>query len=68
MATGTVLLHLGLWRRSPGGIALAALFGPALALYIKVVEERELAARFGEEYLAYRLATPALVPRLGPSG
>jgi protein-S-isoprenylcysteine O-methyltransferase Ste14 len=32
--------------------------------YIKLVEEKELAARFGEEYRAYREGAPFILPRL----
>ena len=33
-------------------------------IYILLVEERELEARFGEEYLAYKQSTPFIVPNL----
>jgi protein-S-isoprenylcysteine O-methyltransferase Ste14 len=36
-----------------------------LLLYLKVVEEKELEARFGDEYTAYRKTTPFMFPRLG---
>jgi protein-S-isoprenylcysteine O-methyltransferase Ste14 len=37
-----------------------------LILYIKRIEERELGARFGEEYLTYKMVTPFLIPRIFP--
>lgn len=48
------------WSFMLGGlmIPLAYLF------YIRYVEEVELEARFGDEYLAYRATTPFLVPRI----
>ena len=39
---------------------LALLVGSA---YVKLVEERELLERFGEEYKKYRSSTPFLIPR-----
>ncbi len=33
-------------------------------IYIKLVEERELEARFGEEYLSYKNSTPFILPRV----
>ena len=43
--------------------ALTLLLFPATALLIRL-EERELLARFGEAYAAYRAQVPALVPRI----
>ena len=44
---------------------LAGLLIPtAYLLYVKYVEERELEARFGEEYLAYKKSTPFIFPGL----
>jgi protein-S-isoprenylcysteine O-methyltransferase Ste14 len=33
-------------------------------IYFKVMEEHEMVARFGEEYLVYRRRVPFLIPRL----
>ena len=33
-------------------------------IYIKLVEERELEARFGEEYLSYKKSTPFILPKM----
>jgi protein-S-isoprenylcysteine O-methyltransferase Ste14 len=33
-------------------------------IYIKLVEEKELEARFGEEYIAYKKSTPFIVPKM----
>ena len=65
MALGTIALYLGiaLFARSPAAIGLVALFSILLLLYIKFVEEREMVARFGESYEAYRRNTPFLIPR-----
>ena len=44
---------------------LAGLVIPtAYLVYIKLVEEKELEARFGEEYLRYKKATPFILPTL----
>jgi protein-S-isoprenylcysteine O-methyltransferase Ste14 len=48
------------------GAALLVLLGAAMLLiYIKAMEEQEMIARFGEEYLAYRQQVPFIIPRLG---
>jgi protein-S-isoprenylcysteine O-methyltransferase Ste14 len=46
-------------------IALVLAFFGLLLVYIKRVEEREMEARFGDAYRAYRRNTPFLLPRLG---
>jgi protein-S-isoprenylcysteine O-methyltransferase Ste14 len=48
---------------SLASLLLVALLGGLLLLFIKRVEERELALRFGKDYLAYQASTPFLVPR-----
>ena len=35
-----------------------------LVLYLKRIEERELAERFGEAYLTYNREVPFIIPRL----
>jgi len=59
-----------------GYLGIAAILGSLSALiivlvlsilmlsYIKFVEEKELVERFGDEYAAYRDATPFIIPRL----
>ncbi|HEX7950480.1 MAG TPA: isoprenylcysteine carboxylmethyltransferase family protein [Candidatus Limnocylindrales bacterium] len=70
MTLGAILAYLGLAiaSRTRAGMAFALVFGVSLLAYVKKVEEDELAARFGEPYLAYRRATPFLVPRLSARG
>ena len=66
MALGTILAYLGLalWRGAQRTI-LTVIFGAAiLLLYIKLIEEKEMEARFGQAYLNYKLSTPFLVPHL----
>ncbi len=66
MALGAILMYLGvaLLRRSLAGVGIVSTAAAALLVYIKRVEEHEMAARFGQEYLAYRERTPFLLPRL----
>jgi protein-S-isoprenylcysteine O-methyltransferase Ste14 len=48
------------WSFMAGGLVIPT----AYLVYIGVVEERELEARFGEEYLSYKRSTPFIIPRL----
>ena len=66
MALGTILAYLGLSMAagSRGAVLLVAPGAAALLLYIKLVEEREMVARFGDAYLAYRRRVPFIIPRL----
>jgi len=66
MTLGAVLAYLGLAisARTAAGIVLVVSFAASLLVYLKRLEEGELAERFGEAYLAYRRETPFIVPRL----
>jgi protein-S-isoprenylcysteine O-methyltransferase Ste14 len=66
MALGAIVLYLGVSvaAGSPGSAVLVALGAVLLLCYIRLVEEKEMVARFGAEYLAYRSRVPFLVPRL----
>jgi protein-S-isoprenylcysteine O-methyltransferase Ste14 len=66
MALGAIAAYLGVSviMGSPGAALLVLLGAAALLTYIKVVEEREMVARFGEAYLAYRRRVPFIIPRL----
>jgi protein-S-isoprenylcysteine O-methyltransferase Ste14 len=83
MAPGMIIAYLGLSvtpalapKRSAGasvagslGAALMVAPGAAaLLIYIKIAEEQEMVARFGEEYLAYRSQVPFIIPRLRRRG
>jgi len=70
MALGAIVLYLGVSviAESPGAALLVLLGAAALLTYIKVVEEREMVARFGEAYLAYRRRVPFIIPRLRRRG
>ncbi len=66
MTLGTIMAYAGIAfaARTVAGLALVLSLAAALLTYLKCLEERELAERFGEPYLAYRRATPFIVPRL----
>ena len=66
MTLGAVSAYLGiaLMARTAAGTTISLSLAAALVAYLKLLEERELADRFGEPYLAYRRATPFMVPRL----
>ncbi len=65
MALGTIVAYGGVSviMGSPGAALLVLLGAAVLLTYIKVVEEREMVARFGEAYLAYRRRVPFIIPR-----
>lgn len=67
MTLGTIMAYFGIavvFGTSVGaGIALGV--GLLLMLYLKLIEERELAARFGDAYEAYRREVPFIIPRIG---
>ena len=66
MALGAIVLYLGVSvvAGSLGAALLVVLGAAVLLIYIRLVEEQEMVARFGEEYLAYRRRVPFLIPRL----
>ena len=66
MTLGAILAYLGiaLAARTIAGTAVVLALATSLLVYLKRLEEGELAERFGEAYLAYRRATPFIVPRL----
>jgi protein-S-isoprenylcysteine O-methyltransferase Ste14 len=58
------LLSLGIWFQSVLFVLwVLILFAPALLVFVKVYEERELEFRFGASYLEYKSRTPMLFPR-----
>ncbi len=66
MTLGTILAYLGLSIAAATivGLILVAAFAAFLLVYLKRMEEKELAERFGEEYLAYRRDVPFIIPRI----
>ena len=65
MTLGAIVAYAGIAiaARTTAGMALVLSIAAALMAYLKYLEEPELAERFGEAYLAYRRATPFIVPR-----
>jgi protein-S-isoprenylcysteine O-methyltransferase Ste14 len=59
-----VLSGFGLYTRSPSVLGLVALAAMFAHLFVLVVEEPDLARRFGDGYAAYRRATNRWIPRL----
>jgi protein-S-isoprenylcysteine O-methyltransferase Ste14 len=68
MTLGTFIAYsgIGVWIASLSAVGIVLIFTSLLLLYIKFFEEKELAARFGAEYLAYKQSTPFILPRLRP--
>ncbi len=66
MVFGTLLAYLGIAivAGSIFSILAVLIFGGLLLTYVKKVEERELEARFGQEYIDYKKQTPFLFPRI----
>lgn len=48
---------------SISSLAVVSLFSITILAYIKFIEEKELAKRYGDDYLAYKEITPFLLPR-----
>jgi protein-S-isoprenylcysteine O-methyltransferase Ste14 len=70
MTLGTILADLGLSVAAATivGLILVAAFAALLIVYLKRMEEKELADRFGEAYLAYRRDVPFIIPRIPRKG
>jgi protein-S-isoprenylcysteine O-methyltransferase Ste14 len=68
MISGVILVLLGeaFMLRSRPLAEWAGLFGLINAIYIPLLEEPMLAARFGEPYRRYKRAVRRFVPRLRP--
>jgi protein-S-isoprenylcysteine O-methyltransferase Ste14 len=66
IAVAATIVGQGLILGRPGLFAYAAAFGAAVAAFVHVYEEPTLAARYGEQYDAYRRAVPAWWPRRRP--
>lgn len=63
LAALAFFLSLGLWFRSALFVLwVLILFAPAVLVFVKVYEERELELRFGASYLEYKSRTPMLWP------
>ena len=65
MTLGTILAYLGIGVGvgTIAGTVLVLGLGGSLLVYLKRLEEGELAERFGEAYLAYKREVPFIIPR-----
>ncbi len=65
MTLGTIVAYLGLCVciGSISATIFILILATVLLLYIKLLEEKELEARFGEAYLDYKRKTPFILPR-----
>ena len=65
MVLGTMMAYFGVvvLAGSLSSFIFYALLMSALLIYVKKVEERELAERFGREYLMYKEKVPFIIPR-----
>ena len=65
MTLGAVLAYLGLAivAGTIVGVALVVCLTTLLLLYLKRIEERELAERFGDAYWTYRQEVPFIIPK-----
>jgi protein-S-isoprenylcysteine O-methyltransferase Ste14 len=70
MSFGTIVAYLGLGvvAGTIGGVGIVLLLSALLILYLRRIEEGELAERFGEGYLAYKQAVPFIIPRFHTRG
>ncbi|MCX6373312.1 MAG: isoprenylcysteine carboxylmethyltransferase family protein [Actinobacteria bacterium] len=65
MTLGTILAYLGIGvcAGTIAGTALVLSLAASLLVYLKRLEEGELADRFGQAYLAYKREVPFIIPR-----
>ena len=65
MTFGTIVAYLGLavFAGTLVGIGFVLCFAALLILYLKQLEEKELAERFGDAYLQYRREVPFIIPK-----
>jgi protein-S-isoprenylcysteine O-methyltransferase Ste14 len=64
MTLGTIIAYSGvaIWVGSYTALSLVILFASMLIVYIKMIEEKELALRFGQDYMEYKKNTPFILP------
>ena len=66
MTLGTCIGYsgIGVLIGSFSALVIVITFTGLLLLYIKLIEEKELEVRFGDEYVQYMHSTPFILPRL----
>jgi protein-S-isoprenylcysteine O-methyltransferase Ste14 len=65
MTFGTICAYIGVSVAvgSLASLLIVALFAVLLMIYIKRIEEHELATRFAQDYLDYKMKTPFMIPK-----
>lgn len=65
MTLGTLAAYAGVavWVGSFSALLAVVVLAALLITYLKLIEEKELELRFGQEYLAYKKNTPFMFPR-----
>jgi len=66
MMLGAILYYFGIsfYQHSFSALFFTILFFLLFVLYVKVIEEKELAMRFGGVYLNYKETTPFIIPKV----
>jgi protein-S-isoprenylcysteine O-methyltransferase Ste14 len=66
MALGTLVYYFGiaLFTSSCHAVLPVLIFALCLLAYIKLIEEKELSLRFGDEYSRYKQSIPFIVPHI----
>jgi protein-S-isoprenylcysteine O-methyltransferase Ste14 len=66
MLLGTILYYAGISTCTTSFVAMlgTVLFSVFMFVFVKLVEEKEMSLRFGDEYARYMRTTPFIVPRL----
>ena len=66
MTLGTFIAYsgVGVWLGSISALAIVLILISLLLCYIKLLEEKELEARYGAEYLEYKRKTPFILPNI----
>jgi len=64
MTLGTIIAYSGvaIWVGSYTALFAVVIFALMLLVYLKLIEEKELELRFGQEYLEYKKNTPFILP------
>jgi protein-S-isoprenylcysteine O-methyltransferase Ste14 len=65
MALGTFVFYfsIAILTLSFRAVLAVFLFALFLVAYIKLIEEKEMSLRFGDEYSRYKQSTPSIIPR-----
>ena len=65
MALGAIIYYaaISIWLGSTVAIIITGIVSCLSLIYIKVVEEKELERKFGEEYRVYKKRTPFFIPK-----